>query len=107
MVIIGLLSSIGAAKVLDTDSAAKKAALKAAVSDLNSRERLSWSQIKMSTDNWVDDDQVFAIVETEIGPGYQWESVGSLGGSLQFKGQVAAISRTPSTSEQPAVWQLN
>ena len=106
MVIIGLLSSIGAAKVFDTDGAAKQAALEAAVSDLNSRERLLWSQIKLSSNNWIDDAQVFASLDTHLGADYHWSSIGVSGGSLEFIGLVAAFTRIASTSGQPAFWEM-
>ena len=85
MVIIGLLSSIGAAKVLDTDTAAKQAAIQTAVIDLNGLERLSWSQIKLSDSNWTTDDQVFASLNTDLGAEYHWISLGAAGGTLKFK----------------------
>lgn len=104
MVIIGLLSSIGAVKVLDTDSGAKQAAIGAVVSDLNGRERLTWSLLKLSSSNWMTDAQVFASLDTDMGTEYRWASLDAIGGTLQFKGLVAALSRTPSTSGQPAFW---
>lgn len=104
MVIIGLLSSIGAVKVFDTDSGAKQAAIGAAVSDLNSRERLTWSQLKLSSSDSMTDAHVFASLDTDMGTEYHWESLDPFGGTLKFKGLVAALSRTPSTSGQPAYW---
>lgn len=106
MLIIGVLSSMAAAKVFDTDTLAKEAALEAAVSDLNSRERLTWSRIKMSNDNWLDDAQVFGTLDTELGAEYHWESIAHTGGSLNFKGFGAALTRSPSTSGQPGVWKI-
>ena len=107
MVIIGLISSIGAAKVFDTDSVAKQAALDAAVIDLNGRERLLWSQIKLSSNDWITDAQVFASLDTHLGTEYHWSSLNISGGSLYFKGLAAALSRSASTSGQPAVWEIN
>ena len=107
MVIIGLLSSMAAAKVFDTDTMAKQAALEAAVSDLNSRERLIWTRIKLSNDNWLNDAQIFAVLDTELGAEYHWASISYTGGSLDFKGLGVALNRSPSTSGQPGAWKFN
>ena len=64
MVIVGVLTSISAAKVFKADNAVKREAVAAGVSDLNSRERAAWTKVKLSNDNWQNDAQVFTLLDT-------------------------------------------
>lgn len=107
MVIVGVLTSISATKVFQADTIVKQEALDAAVNDLNSRERLTWANVKLSNTNWVDDAQVFTLLDTRFGPEYHWNSVDSTGGSLHFKGLAASLKRTASTSSRPGLWEIN
>ena len=107
MVIVGVLTSISAAKVFDADNAVKREALTAAVSDLNSRERLSWAKVKLSNTNWLNDAQVFTLLETGFSPEYSWSSINPTGGSLHFKGLTASLKRTASTPIRPGLWEFN
>jgi prepilin-type N-terminal cleavage/methylation domain-containing protein len=107
MVILSVLASISAAKVIEADTTVKWEALAAAVSDLNSRERVGWAKVKLSDDNWVDDAQVFALIDTRFEPEYQWTAIGPSGGALDFQGVSASLARTPSTASQPATWKID
>lgn len=104
IVILGLLASIAGAKVLDLDESSSRKALQVAVSDLNERERHSWMQAKLSTTNWINDDQVFMIMDTDLGPGYRWSSKTAAGGTLHCNGQSVSLRRTPSSTNQHATW---
>lgn len=107
MVIVGVLTSISAAKVFEADNAVKREALAAAVSDLNSRERLTWAKVKLSHTNWLNDTQLFALLDSHIGPEYHWNSINATGGSLHFKGLTILLKRTASTSSSPGIWEFN
>ena len=107
MVIVGVLASIFAAKVFEVDSTVKREALTAAVADLNSRERLTWANVKMSNSNWLNDTQVFTLLDTHIGPEYHWNSISATGGSLLFKELISSLRRTASTNSSPGIWEYN
>ena len=107
MVIVGVLTSISAAKVFKADNAVKREALAAGVSDLNSRERVTWAKVKLSNDNWQNDAQVFTLLDTHFGPEYRWTSVGPSGGSLDFQGISVSLTRIPSTPSRPATWKID
>ena len=107
MVIVGVLASISAAKVFEADNTVKKEALAAAIADLNSRERLTWANVKMSNTNWLNDAQVFTLLDTHISSEYHWNSISAAGGSLQFKGLISTLKRTASTSSSPGFWDVN
>lgn len=107
MVIVSVLTSISAAKVFEADTTVKQEALAAAVNDLNSRERLTWANVKLSNTNWLNDAQVFSLLDTHFGPEYHWNSVDSAGGILHFKGLTASLKRTASTSSSPGLWEFN
>ena len=107
MVIVGVLTSMSAAKVLDADDTAKRKAMVAAVADLNSRERLTWAKVKLTSTNWLNDAQVFTLLDTHIGPDYHWNSISPTGGSLQFKDLTASLKRTVSTTSYPGFWEYH
>jgi prepilin-type N-terminal cleavage/methylation domain-containing protein len=72
MIIMGVMDSVAAKRVdFITDTAAAQA-LELAVKELNIRESLTWTNIKLSKDGWADDSTVFAAVDTDIGPQYNW-----------------------------------
>ena len=72
MIIMGVMGSVAIKKVdIITDTATSQA-LELAVKELNIRENLTWTNIKLSDDGWIDDSTVFAAVDTDLGPQYNW-----------------------------------
>jgi prepilin-type N-terminal cleavage/methylation domain-containing protein len=103
MIIMGVMSSVAAKKVdFITDTASAKA-LDIAVKELSVRESLTWTNIKLTKDGWTDDSAVFAAVDTDLGPEYNWGPKPVItGGRLHFKSQKIALSRTASTNMSAA-----
>jgi hypothetical protein len=59
----------------------------------------------LSKDGWTDDNTVFAAVDTDIGPQYNWGPKPSVsGGSLYFRFSKIALSRTVSTNVSAGKW---
>jgi prepilin-type N-terminal cleavage/methylation domain-containing protein len=106
IIIMGVMSSVAVKKVdFITDTASAKA-IELAVKELNVRESLIWTNIKLSYDGWTDDSAVFAVVDTDIGPQYNWGPKPNIsGGRLHFKSQKIALSRTASTNMSAGKWQ--
>ena len=106
MIIMGVMGSVAVKKVdFITDSATAQA-LEFAVKELNTRESLTWTNIKLSKDGWTDDSSVFAAMDTVIGPQYNWGSKPDIsGGRLHFRSSKIELSRTVSTNLSAGKWQ--
>ena len=63
LVILGMLAAIAVPKFIDLDANAKDLAIDSGISELNGRESLVWSDIKISTGGWLNDAQVFAAMD--------------------------------------------
>ena len=59
LAILGILASLSIPRFINLDSNASKQALIISVTELNGRESLIWSKVKLSTTGWVDDEGVF------------------------------------------------
>jgi hypothetical protein len=87
-------------RFIDLDSNATKQALVSSVTELNGRESLTWSKVKLSTTGWVEDEGVFAKMDTGLGPDYKWSPIAKIDGKvhIRFDGQ---IDRKPSANSPP------
>jgi prepilin-type N-terminal cleavage/methylation domain-containing protein len=106
LVILSVLGSIAVQRVIALDSVATQRFLECAVSELNSRECLTWSRVKTSTSSWASDAQVFAEYDTNLGSEYKWGSKAPDGGTLIFKGQEVKLERSPSTYSESGSWKI-
>jgi prepilin-type N-terminal cleavage/methylation domain-containing protein len=106
IVIMGVMSSVAVKKVDFITDTASTRALATTVKELNVRETLVWSNMKISNDGWTDDSAVFAAVDTDLGPQYNWGPKPKItGGRLHLKSQTIALSRTASTNISAGKWQ--
>ena len=108
MIIMGVISSIAVKKVDFITDTASSRALKLAVKELNIRETLlTWTNIKLlSKEGWIDDSAVFAAVDTDFGPQYNWGPKAEItGGGLHFKALKILLIRTASCNVSPAMWR--
>lgn len=112
LIILGILAAVAVPRYIDLESNARARAIDAAVSELNGRESLIWADSKISVSGYIDDGRVLTrINNTALGPDlgtdYVWSGVPtSGGGSVSFKGGSAiALTRTLSSSTQPATWR--
>jgi prepilin-type N-terminal cleavage/methylation domain-containing protein len=106
LVILSVLCSIAVQRVIALDSVATQRFLECAVTELNSRECLTWAQVKTSPSSWVNDAKVFAGYDANLGPEYKWGSKTPDGGTLNFKGQEVKLERSPSTSSESGSWKM-
>jgi prepilin-type N-terminal cleavage/methylation domain-containing protein len=105
--ILGILASLSIPRFIDLDSNATKQALVSSVNELNGRESLTWSNVKLSTTGWVEDEGVFAIMDTGLGPDYKWSPKAEIdGGKVNFKDLMVKLDRKPSTANFPAKWEI-
>ena len=106
MVIISIIASVVVKKINNLDVAAKYKAIEAGVSQLNSRELLSWTNIMLAPGGYTNDGEVFISVDKELGTYYSWSSTPTaVGGQLKFKSESVNLSRQTSTAVAAARWK--
>ena len=105
MVIISVLAGVGVRKFDEISGSASAKALVQGLSELNSRELLTWALVKFSDQGWVTDEALFAQIDKNMGAGYQWASgPATTGGSLHMTSASITLTRTPSTVSSAGKW---
>ena len=106
MVILGVMASVGVKKMnLISDTATDRVMLDA-TKELNIRETLTWTNVKLSSAGWIDDAQLFAAIDTDLGSDYKWTAgPNALGGTLSFRKKSIVLNRVASTTSSIASWQ--
>jgi len=109
LIILSVLASVVVNRMVIADTAAKEVGLQAGISELNSRETLTWALIKMSDSGYLNDDpQIWSAMDTDVGSEYDWVAPGpsTTGGTLRFKNDTAfPLVRTPSSIQRPGNWR--
>ncbi len=106
MVILGVLASVAVTKFDVLSGNAAQRVLLEAVKELNARESLIWTDIKLSTTNWTNDGDVLLNVETNLGPAFVWtDGPDASGGTLSFEDQSIVLTRIPSTISSAGSWK--
>jgi prepilin-type N-terminal cleavage/methylation domain-containing protein len=106
MIIMGVMSSVVVKKVdFITDTASTKA-LVIAVKELNIRESLVWSKMKISNDGYTTDADLFDALDKDLGAKFRWDpGPGVDGGTLHCESQLVVLNRTHSTNSAAGKWQ--
>ena len=109
IVILSVLAAIALPMYIDLDENARERAIDAGISELNGREGLAWSNIKLTPTGWQDDTTFFDGYDKNLGEDYYW-SVGDPttgGGEIKFgiSGTPITLTRTPSTTSHPGRWK--
>ena len=116
LLVIGLLAAMAVPRYIDLEDNATSKAIDAAVSELNGRESLAWSHLKISDSSYnllTGDSDIWALMRNDatksypdLGPEYKWTAGPTIsGGTVNFKGSVDfTLSREPSTTARPAIW---
>jgi prepilin-type N-terminal cleavage/methylation domain-containing protein len=110
MVIMSVFASITVQRFDLLSSSATNRAVETIVAELNVRETLVWTNIKMSTAGWTTDEELFVVVEPELRPRpqdtYSWSSGPAVsGGILRFENRIYSLARNTSTSTSAARWR--
>lgn len=106
LVILGVLASIAQSKLVDLGDSTENRAIEVGIMELNARETLTWTDFKLSSSGWTNDNTVFATMDMNLGAGYSWIAgpVNS-GGTLQFKSKSVVLTRDLSTNESAGWWK--
>ena len=106
LIILGVLASIVQYKLVDLGDSAENRAIEVGVMELNAREKLTWTDFKLSSSGWTNDNAVFATMDMNLSPGYSWIAVpANSGGTLQFKSKSVVLTRDSSTNESAGQWK--
>ena len=107
LIILGILAAVAVPRYIELEANANQRAIDSAISDLNGRENLTWVNQKISTTGYNDDQNIVNAIDYNLGDGYTWSIAPSqTGGTLEFQGLSAPLTRTESDISKPAVWSL-
>ena len=107
MVILSVLISVGFKKVDTISSAAEQNMLTQGIMELNTRESLTWFQVKLGHPGYGGDEILWAGLNTNLSSGYIWEVAPTRsGGTLKFGNHTSLLTRTFSANDRPGQWSL-
>jgi len=108
LIILSVLAALAIPRYIDLDAGTRQKAIDAGISELNGRESLTWSNIKISVTGWQDDATTFGTINIDLGVDYIW-TVGpdASGGTIKFgpSGAPVALNRIQSTENCPGFWE--
>ena len=107
LILLSVLAAIAVPKYIDLEQNARQKAFDGAIAELNGRESLVWTNLKMSATGYQDDTQLMLVVDHNLGTDFVWQPghpVG-VGGDLSFKGETITLNRTASNASKPASWR--
>jgi len=106
LIILGILASIAQSKLVDLGDSTENRAIEVGIMELNVREKLAWTDFKLSSSGWTNDNAVFAVMDMNLGAGYSWiAGPANSGGTLQFKSKSVVLIRTSSTDLSAGQWE--
>jgi prepilin-type N-terminal cleavage/methylation domain-containing protein len=107
LTILAILASLSIPRFIDLSANASQKVLKTVVTELNSREKLVWAQIKTSQIGWIDDETLFSQIDTNLGTDYKWSPKAEIdGGILHFKDLMIKLQRISSTATSAGRWEI-
>ncbi len=107
MVILSVLAAVAIPRYMSLDESARQRAIDAGIAELNGRETLTWSNLKITITGYTDDAALFPILSTSLGGDYSWVGVppDKNGGTLRFKASIEVpLTRIESSDIQPGSW---
>ena len=106
LVILGVMASVGLKKLDLLSDTATNRILREGVKELNIRESLTWTNIKLSPAGWENDEEVFASLDTNLGSNYKWTAgPNTAGGILRFRSHSISLTRMLSTTSSIGSWK--
>jgi hypothetical protein len=108
MIIMGVLASVSIQKFDIVSDTANERALYTGIKELNVRESLTWTNVKISLDGYTNDVEIYNAVGTNLGPGYEWgpgQPERETGGTLTFKTASKSLTRHVSTETSAGKWE--
>ena len=108
MIIMGVVASVSIKKFDIVSTTAGEKALNLGIKELNIRESLTWSNIKISSDGYTNDADLWSLLEPDLDLGgrYSWNPGPDIaaGGTLHFDSNSISLNRQPSTASTAGKW---
>jgi prepilin-type N-terminal cleavage/methylation domain-containing protein len=105
MVIVSVMASLSIKKLDLVSHTASDRVIENGLRELNTRETLVWTQIKLSDGGWVNDANLFSELDTNLGQDFSWTAEPTVaGGTLQFRSTSITLTRTPSSNVSVGSW---
>ena len=106
MIILGVLGSVAIRKYDNLTNTANERVLATAVKELNARESLIWANMKISSDGYTNDTDVYTALNTDLGSRVKWNPGPTIdGGTLHIESQSIVLNRNHSTNSAAGKWQ--
>jgi prepilin-type N-terminal cleavage/methylation domain-containing protein len=106
LVIMSVLASVAIKKYIDISDLAEDRALAAGITELNSRETLTWTNLKFDPGGYTNDADIWAAMDTDLGTSYSWAAgPDASGGTLGFGARTTILNRTVSATIAAGRWQ--
>ena len=106
MIILGVLGSVAVRKYDNLTNTARERLLATVVKELNVRESLIWSNMKISSEGYTNDTHVYTALNTDLGSRVKWNPGPTIdGGTLHIESQSIVLNRTHSTNSAAGKWQ--
>ena len=106
MIIMGVVASVSIQKFDIVSDTANQRALTAGIKELNVRESLVWSNLKISGDGYTTDEELWDLIDTNLGDYYKWSGAPDRvsGGTLTFKTASITLNRQESNEISAGRW---
>ena len=105
MVIMSVVASVSVKRLDLLSDTATDRAFRDGVKELNVRESLTWTNIKLSDLGWTNDGDVFSAMDTNLGADFVWTAgPAASGGTLRFRTTTIPLTRTASTTSSVGKW---
>ena len=105
MIILSVMATVVIKKFDVLSDTASQRAIVAGISELNARESLTWTNMRLSPTGWTNDADLFAGVDKNLGGNYVWTAGPNiLGGTLSFDSESKVLNRTASTTSSWGRW---
>ena len=107
MIIMGVMASVSIQRFDLVSDTANQRALHVGIKELNVRESLTWTNVKISLDGYISDEDIYTPVITNLGSGYEWNPAPDrvAGGTLIFKTASKSLTRHVSTETSAGRWE--
>ena len=103
--ILSIVTALTVKKVVAISYTAEQNALTQGLAELNAREKMTWTKIKLADYGYQDDEAVWNEIDLTLGEQYSWNDPPEKdGGTLSFGSQSIALKRTVSNKDTPGSW---
>jgi prepilin-type N-terminal cleavage/methylation domain-containing protein len=106
MIIMGVVASVSIQKFDLLSDSASQQALYSGIKELNIRESLTWTNLKISNAGYISDMELFPLIDTNLGSIYNWNPGPTIGGgTLHFRMHSKTLMRIASTETSAGRWE--